>query len=215
MTGILAFTGIHQTVRTPFPTGAVAEQAIHKTVRCPRRSLPLMAGSQLIGGDVETGGIWDPLGLATDETSLFRRRVAELKHGRVCMLATAGVFVQTFVHLPDPERSAFSNPRPLGALAQVWHERPMLLVAMVAVLGVLELTWGRQEYLDTEPGSLGGFWLELRPSGDQEWYDRRLQELKHGRLAMLSITGMLAQEMVTHEGPVEQLLNGHINPFVH
>lgn len=25
--------------------------------------------------------------------------------------------------------------------------------------------------------------------------------------------GMLAQEMVTHEGPVEQLLKGDVNPF--
>ena len=52
------------------------------------------------------------------KTSLYRRRVAELKHGRVCMLATVGVLVQSFVHLPDPERHAFSNTRPLGALLQ-------------------------------------------------------------------------------------------------
>ena len=34
------------------------------------------------------------------------------------MLATVGVLVQSFVHLPDPERHAFSNTRPLGALLQ-------------------------------------------------------------------------------------------------
>lgn len=53
------------------------------------------------------------------QTSLYRRRVAELKHGRVCMLATVGVLVQSFVHFPDPDRSAFSNTRPIGALVQV------------------------------------------------------------------------------------------------
>lgn len=49
--------------------------------------------------------------------------MAELKHGRVCMLATVGVIVQSFVHLPDPARSAFSNTRPLGALFQVLGAR--------------------------------------------------------------------------------------------
>lgn len=35
------------------------------------------------------------------------------------MLATVGVLVQSFVHFPDPDRSAFSNTRPIGALVQV------------------------------------------------------------------------------------------------
>lgn len=35
------------------------------------------------------------------------------------MLATVGVLVQSFVQLPDPDRSAFSNTRPIGALVQV------------------------------------------------------------------------------------------------
>eukprot|EP00953_Heterococcus_sp_UTEX-ZZ885_P002841 2060-Heterococcus_DN1.PRE.2 len=75
-----------------------------------------MAVSDMLGADVETGGVWDPLGFSKDEASLFRRRAVELKHGRICMLATFGVLVQSFYHLPDP---VFSNPRPLGALLQV------------------------------------------------------------------------------------------------
>ena len=38
------------------------------------------------------------------------------------MLAMVGVIVQSFVHLPDPTKSAFSNPRPIGALCQVKWE---------------------------------------------------------------------------------------------
>ena len=59
---------------------------------------------------------FDPLGFSKDEASLFRRRAVELKHGRICMLATFGALVQTYVHLPDP---VFDNPRPIGALLQV------------------------------------------------------------------------------------------------
>eukprot|EP00752_Nemacystus_decipiens_P007188 g6437.t1 len=169
----------------------------------------------MVGASEETGGVFDPLGLATDETSLYRRRVAELKHGRVCMLATVGVLVQSFVHFPDPDRSAFSNTRPIGALVQVWRERPVILLAIVAVMGLIELTVGREDYgsSEAEPGKLGEFWQAARPADPQVWRRRQLQELKHGRLATLGITGILAQELVTHEGPVEQLLKGHINPF--
>ncbi|CAM9222155.1 unnamed protein product, partial [Sphacelaria rigidula] len=151
------------------------------------------------------------------KASLYRRRVAELKHGRVCMLATVGVVVQSFVHLPDPTRSAFSNTRPLGALFQVWRERPIIILAIVAAMGVIELTVGQENYggYDAEPGRLGDFWQQARPQEPLLWRKRQLQELKHGRLATLAITGILAQELVTHEGPVEQLLNGHINPFGH
>ncbi|CAM9735014.1 unnamed protein product, partial [Ectocarpus sp. 12 AP-2014] len=169
----------------------------------------------LVGASEETGGVFDPLGLATDETSLYRRRVAELKHGRVCMLATVGVLVQSFVQFPDPDRSAFSNTRPLGALFQVWRERPVILLGIVGLMGLIELTIGREDYgsSEAEPGKLGEFWQTARPENPQLWRRRQLQELKHGRLASLGITGMLAQELVTHEGPVEQLLKGDINPF--
>ncbi|CAN0293785.1 unnamed protein product [Laminaria digitata] len=41
-----------------------------------------------------------------------------------------------------------------------------------------------------------------------------MAELKHGRLAMVAVLGCLVQEVVTGEGPVEQLFSGKINPFV-
>lgn len=40
-----------------------------------------------------------------------------------------------------------------------------------------------------------------------------LRELKHGRLAMVAVMGMLIQEGLTHQGPIEQLMVGHISPF--
>lgn len=52
-----------------------------------------MAVNDMLGGDVETDGVFDPLGFGKDDESLFRRRAVELKHGRVAMLAVTGNLV--------------------------------------------------------------------------------------------------------------------------
>lgn len=49
-----------------------------------------MAVNDMLGADVETNGVFDPLGYGKDDASLFRRRAVELKHGRVAMLAVTG-----------------------------------------------------------------------------------------------------------------------------
>jgi hypothetical protein len=45
---------------------------------------------------------FDPLGI-TYFIDLKWLREAELKHGRICMLATAGILVQEVVHLPGAQ----------------------------------------------------------------------------------------------------------------
>lgn len=37
-----------------------------------------------------------------------------------------------------------------------------------------------------------------------------MAEIKHGRLAMLGVSGCLAQELVTGQGPLEQLFKGNV-----
>merc|ERR1712216_444509 len=55
----------------------------------------------IFGGPPE-GKIWDPLGLGQDEASLYRRRVVEIKHGRICMVA--------FLHDRRPQRAHHADP---------------------------------------------------------------------------------------------------------
>lgn len=45
-----------------------------------------------------------------------RYRAAELKHGRVCMLASVGYIVQGLYHLPD---GPFEATKPIDALIKV------------------------------------------------------------------------------------------------
>merc|ERR1719326_2671050 len=70
---------------------------VHRGSRSPSVS---MAVEDLVGGindpifgGTPEGKIWDPLGLGADEASLYRRRVVEIKHGRICMVAFLGMTV--------------------------------------------------------------------------------------------------------------------------
>lgn len=72
-----------------------------------RTSSTSLAGNldSLVGsGEAEGCPNWDPLNLAdevSDET-LDWYRAAELKHARICMLASLGLSVSPVWHLPDP-----------------------------------------------------------------------------------------------------------------
>merc|ERR1712187_248554 len=44
------------------------------------------------------GGFWDPLGLSEGNADIAKYRRAELKHGRVCMLAALGIILSERFH---------------------------------------------------------------------------------------------------------------------
>lgn len=166
--------------------------------------------SGIVGSDVEVPE-FDPLGLAKnkDEETLGWYRAAELKHGRVCMLASVGYLVQGLYHLPD---GPFEASKPIDALLKVSSERPLAAVQIAIAIAALEVLGASiQKY--TAPGDLTFDPLGLKPEDPEELAELQLKELKNGRLAMLATAGLAAQEYVTGQGPVEQLLSGHISPF--
>jgi len=172
------------------------------------RNTMRMAVDDMIGADTETAGVWDPLGLGQNPDKLYRNRQVELKHGRIAMLATVGVIVQTFYQLPD---DVFAHPRPTEAFISLLNERPEALLQIVALQSIIELTVGKQDPNEA-PGDVG-FGAAFKPRDEEKFADLQLKELKNGRLAMLAISGMLTQEALTGQGPIEQILQGHISPF--
>ena len=92
------------------------------------------------------------MGFSKTEGDLYRYRCIELKHGRTAMLGWLGILVTGLgVHLPD---EVFSNPRPLGALAQIASERPLAILQIVLAITLLEVTAGAQDP-EKAPGALG------------------------------------------------------------
>jgi len=131
-------------------------------------------------------------------------REAELKHGRICMLAWTG-FVSVDMGLriyPLPEAyagltsvTAHDALVKYGAMGQIF-----LWISLAEVIGFISL----QQMLEgsgREPGDFGldplGF---IRDKSDAEVAEMKLRELKHCRLAMLAFSGVVTQSVLT-QGP--------------
>lgn len=158
------------------------------------------------------GEFWDPVGLGnTDDKQLQKFREAEVKHGRVAMLAALGMLVQTKFH-PFFEQGSSLAPASFH-LQEVGKGFPLLPFFLLFVVGGVEaLTiskgWSKTDYRDEgfvanlkagyQPGDLGFDPLGLFPDDDAAQRDMRNKELNNGRLAMISIWGMWAQEVLAN-----------------
>jgi light-harvesting complex I chlorophyll a/b binding protein 1 len=172
-----------------------------------------MGIDEYIGNAVEIGGFWDPLGLAAkaDDETLKWYRAAELKHGRVCMLATLGVVVTGLgYHLPNP---AFQEADAFKALSSIAETSPWALVQVAIGISAVEVLGASVQSQTERAGDLSWDPLNIRPKDPEVLDELQLKELKNGRLAMLSFTGMVYQNYLTGQGTIEQLTSGHVSPF--
>lgn len=101
---------------------------------------------------------------------------ASLTDGRVAMLACVGWFVAEFVHLPHPR---LSNPVALDAAREI--PRGLWATIIIGVSLAEILTFNKMLESDRRAGDLDFDPLKLDSPA------MRLREVKHGRLAMLSI----------------------------
>jgi len=160
-------------------------------------------------------GLFDPLGFSKDISAgrLLFYREAELKHGRVGMLATLGMFigekfhpffggnidVVTYKLLPG---SIYAKDMGLwwaGIIVGVLDYEMRSVVATGPPLEKLR-EWRNEAPYEpdgTIPGDYGWDPLGLKPKNELEFQKLQLRELNNGRLAMLAAAGIIAQETVT------------------
>ena len=162
---------------------------------------------------------FDPLGLATGNDqadSMYRLknyREAEVKHGRLAMLAAVGWPMAELLHpklsssLDMPNLLATGGGELGGLAPSVLNgglgEFQLLLMAILVISATIETKHvvgdGRKNFLqkDWTAGNLGFDPLKLYEASPQKKRELELKEINNGRLAMLAITSFAAIEFIT------------------
>lgn len=160
-------------------------------------------------GDCAPLGYFDPLGFSKDASpeTMKKFREAELKHGRVAMLACFGMIGGDAKSLIPRVFENFSS-NPLKAATQCpklgWLQI-LTFIMFIEVLGILNTR--RPDY---EPGNFLG---SSQWQTDEGWESYQTKELNNGRLAMFGAIGMLTGSYITGKGPLEVMTSGDMVVF--
>jgi hypothetical protein len=170
----------------------------------PTPKPPKVIKAQEMAGITAPLGFWDPLGLSADISGgqLLWFREAELKHGRVSMLATLGLLVgekyHPFFGVGDiPSTMVFEK----SSLNFFWAQ--LFILAFFLEAPALQAWKGINE-MDTEfvPGNLFDLGNDplltpLAPKKEADLKNWQNKEINNGRLAMVAFMGMITQEFLT------------------
>jgi len=139
-------------------------------------------------------GFFDPLGFSKDkdEKGFRELRCAELKHGRVAMMASVGAVFQHFVKFPG-----FENVK--GTFGAVLQPAGTLgFVGIFVLSSVLELAWRE----DPNSKWAGDYGDPLKVNMMSE--EMRNKEVNNGRMAMISCLAIWLAEVVSGKDAMEQ-----------
>mmetsp|Transcript_17955 Transcript_17955/g.56227 ORF Transcript_17955/g.56227 Transcript_17955/m.56227 type:complete len:194 (-) Transcript_17955:390-971(-) len=171
--------------------------------RAATRSSVRMGIEEFYGADVETGGIFDPAGFTKGDVTpeqLVKYRTAELKHGRLAMLAVAGFVAVDLGVLAPGAPSGYSSV----AAHDMAVEKGAMYVLLFAA-SVIEVCAGvpaveqMMKGSDRKPGDFS--FDPLNFSKDAKSAETMaLKEIQNGRLAMLAFSGMVTQSVLYDKG---------------
>lgn len=196
---------IHSAAPTAFAMRAPMVKMQEAEVAAPPPPTPLeiMKGMPGITGPL---GFFDPLGYSeadgVTEGKVRFYREAELKHGRVAMLASVGFLLAEQFHplfggsVDVPSYVAFQETPLQGAFFPV-----VLSLAAFEVFSVFSFDnpkdgmWSIKS--DHAAGDMGFDPMGLKPTNPAELAEMQTKELNNGRLAMIAIAGMVGQELAS------------------
>jgi len=183
--------------------GAASAFVAPKAARAP----VAMKALEDMPGAMPPVGVFDPWGLADtgNEETLLWYRAAELKHGRVAMLATAGWLIGE-LGITFPGDLAYGVPfSSLSKLPnEAWDQVPYAgKVQMLLAIGAVEF-WSEAQkphYMKGGPMGLQCDPLGLAANMDKDFLaTRQKRELANGRLAMIGIISFFSASAI--EGSV-------------
>lgn len=195
----------------PTPSPRPSKPAPKK--RLPAKWIPVggVLAPAVLDGSLAGDVGFDPLGLARSKKGLYWMREAEVKHGRLAMLAAvgwplselwhkqiAGVFGWDSILASNDRAPSLLN----GGLSNGWATG--MLMMSIIIGGILEgqaMNSGEVFYSADKPkgyvpGNLGFDPLNFYSvRGNKQTME--LAEIKNGRLAMIAITAFAFQEFAT------------------
>ncbi|KAL3795201.1 hypothetical protein ACHAW5_005659 [Stephanodiscus triporus] len=175
------------------------------------QALPFVKRPKLLDGSLPGDVGFDPFGFGgADKVSLMNMREAELKHGRLAMLASVGwplaelwdKSIAGFLGLEPALTSTGASPSLLnGGLDKI---EPDYWIIVASIAGLAELS--NKETKDAKdkmyiPGDCGFDPLGLMPKDKEGVMAMQTKEVKHGRIAMMAILGYVVQEAL-YRAPV-------------
>ena len=200
----------------------VAATALRMPAVSRTHKAALSMSAEGLVGSLAPVGFFDPLGLSAGKSAgeIKKIREAELKHGRVAMLAFLGILVgESFNPLFDGKITgpAIYQFQQADDLVSYFWVGVLFLVALVEGQNILtgwesasetnsKKTGVAELKADYVNGDLGFDPLGLKPADQASFDELRTKELQNGRLAMLGVAGIVAQELVNGKGVLENLL---------
>jgi len=161
-------------------------------------------------------GVWDPLSLSeihgltqgSEHSGVMPHpqwlREAEIKHGRVAMLAFTGAIVQSYgMHFPGNMGGAYyeGGVSTFDATASAFSTNPIGMAQILLWIGVTEGfqfpegAWSGD--MKREPGDMG----YMFGMGGKDLETQKLKELKNGRAAMIGIMAYSAAHFIPGSVP--------------
>ncbi|KAG5182675.1 fucoxanthin chlorophyll a/c binding protein [Tribonema minus] len=181
-------------------------------VRSASSTSMAMSFKEEMAGATAPFGFFDPVGFSSDadDKKVKKFREAEVKHGRVAMLAFLGLLIQENFHPFFEQGEADLGPASFH-LQQVDDKFPLLSLTLFFGIGLVESFtigrgWSKRDFEDNGfvanlneeylPGDLKFDPLNLKPKDAAGLKEMQTKELNNGRLAMIATLGIWGQELV-------------------
>ena len=203
----------------------------------PSKAIPYETAPALLDGSLIGDVGFDPCYLSTkaDSTAdyfnglfggnapldgLTWYREAELMHGRICQLAVVGFIAPGFGTIAGNEWSdSFGYTNPLEAFSKAPSASLFQILAFMSILELRRVSIILEDGPNYQAGDAqkwgqgAGRWnpfnFDYTPA---EYAEKQLQEIKHSRLAMIGLLGLIFQANASGVSVVDQLSSAFVSP---